>query len=127
MLRATHAITHHSSMELLSTSDSTLIAIFKHQLPLVHGFPSFTYDHHQTAFIAQPLINMSNPDDLKSLFEDPSDIEMEDLSKPKCTLKLTQSSSLLNQPFNASSAPSWHSLLFLSLDLWYPLWFPSLH
>jgi len=37
------------------------------------------YDHHQTAFIAQPSINMSNPDDLRSVFEDPSDIEMEDL------------------------------------------------
>jgi len=37
-----------------------------------------------------------------------------------------------NNPFdhssllNASSAPSWHLLLILSLLLWYPLWFPSL-
>jgi len=45
------------------------------------------YNHHQTAFIAQPSINMSNPDDLRSIFEDASDIEMEDLAKPKCTLK----------------------------------------
>jgi len=49
------------------------------------------YNHHWTAFITQPSINMSNPDDLKSIFEDPSDIEMEDLSKPKHTLQLKQS------------------------------------
>src|SRR5882724_7621115 len=49
------------------------------------------YNHHQTAFITQPLINMSNPDDLRSVFKDPSDLEMEDLAKPKCTLKLSQS------------------------------------
>ena len=36
-------------------------------------------------------------------------------------------SSLLDRPFNASSASSWHFLLFLSFHLWYPLWFPSLH
>ena len=34
---------------------------------------------------------MSNPDDLRSVFEDPSDLEMDDLTKPKCTLKLSQS------------------------------------
>ena len=34
---------------------------------------------------------MSNPDDLKSVFKDTSDIEMEDLTKPKCILKLKQS------------------------------------
>src|SRR5882724_7167038 len=34
---------------------------------------------------------MSNPDDLKSVFKDPSDIEMEDLSKPTCTFQLKQS------------------------------------
>src|SRR5882724_1778404 len=37
------------------------------------------YNHHQTTFIAQPSINMSNPDDLKSVFEDSSDIEMEEV------------------------------------------------
>src|SRR5882724_866637 len=47
------------------------------------------YHHHQTAFITQPSINMSN--DLRSVFKDPSDLKMEDLTKPKCTLKLSQS------------------------------------
>ena len=49
------------------------------------------YNHHWTAFITQPLIKMSNLDDLKSIFEDPSDIEMKDLAKPKHTFKLSQS------------------------------------
>ena len=48
------------------------------------------FNHHQTVFIAQSLINMSNPDDLKSIFEDPSDIEMDNLSKPNHTLNLKQ-------------------------------------
>ena len=47
--------------------------------------------HYTTTSPTQPLINMSNPDDLKSVFEDPSNIEMEDLPKPKCTLQLKQS------------------------------------
>ena len=49
------------------------------------------YNHHWTAFITQPLSNTSNPNDLKSIFEDPSDTDMEDLPKPKCTLQLKQS------------------------------------
>jgi len=49
------------------------------------------HNHHQIAFIAQPSINMSNPDGLKSVFEDSSDIEMKDLSKPNHILKLKQS------------------------------------
>jgi len=51
-------------------------------------FRSETGIMHHLAFIAQPSINMSNPVDLKSIFEDPSDIEMDNLSKPKCTLQL---------------------------------------
>jgi len=54
------------------------------------------YNHHQTAFITQPLINMSNPDGLRSIFEDSSDIEMEDLTKPNV-------SSSWNSPFDHSS------------------------
>ena len=37
-----NSIRHCFSTELLSTSNSALISIFKHQLPLLHGFPSFT-------------------------------------------------------------------------------------
>jgi len=73
---------------------------------------------------------MSNPDDLKSIFEDPSDIEMADLPKHNWTLQLKQSLQSLksiDQPFNVTVPPSWHSLLFLSLHPWHPLWFPNLH
>src|SRR5882724_12386417 len=45
----------------------------------------------RTAFITLPSINMSNPDALRSIFEDPSDLEMDDLAKPKHILKLKQS------------------------------------
>ena len=34
---------------------------------------------HQTSLSSQALSNMSNPDANKSVFKDPSDIEMEDL------------------------------------------------
>src|SRR5882724_3470196 len=39
---------------------------------------------------------MSNPDDHRSVFKDPSDIEMEDLPKPNHTLKLQKSLQSLN-------------------------------
>jgi len=80
---------HHLSTELFSISDSMLIPIFKHQIP-IHPWISVFHPkyHHWTAFIAQQSINMSNSHDLKSIFEDPSDIKMEYLSKPNCTLKL---------------------------------------
>jgi len=78
-------------MELLSTSDSMLIPYLYTDSPLVMDFCLSPYDHHQTAFITQPLINMSNPDNLRSIFEDPLDLEMEDLAKPKYILKLKQS------------------------------------
>ena len=34
---------------------------------------------------------MSDPDALRYIFEDPSDLKMNNLTKPKCTLKLSQS------------------------------------
>jgi len=45
-------------------------------------------DHHSNSLITLPLINMSNPDALKFVFKNPSDIEMEDLTKPNHILKL---------------------------------------
>src|SRR5882724_10663202 len=82
--------THHFSMELLSTSDSTLIPYLNTDPQFIYGFLSFTLSSSSNSL--HHTINMSNPDDLKSVFEDPSDIEMEDLSKPNHTLKLKQSS-----------------------------------
>src|SRR5882724_168877 len=45
-------------------------------------------DHHLNSLIAPPSINMSNPDALKSVLEDPMDLEMEDITKPSHILKL---------------------------------------
>src|SRR5882724_8389634 len=75
-----HAITHHFSTGLLSTSNSTLIPYLNTDSPFAHGFPSYNLQSSSTAFITQPSINMSNPNDLRSVFEDTSDIEMEDLA-----------------------------------------------
>jgi len=78
-------------MELLSTSNSALIPYSNTDSPFTHGFPPYNLQSSSTAFIALSFINMSNPDDLKSVFEDTSDIEMKDLTKPKHILKLKQS------------------------------------
>jgi len=57
--------------------------LFKHWLPFVHGFsilqPTIIIEQPT---LHQPSINMSNQDDLRSVFEDPSDLEMEDLANP---------------------------------------------
>jgi len=72
------------------------------------------YDHHWTAFIAQPSINMSNPDDLKSVFEDSSDIKMEDLYKSNHTLKLKKSLQSLKPIRLTNQHKQCPSLLLLS-------------
>jgi len=66
-----------------------LITYLNTDTPFIYGFPSFNPTIIiQTAYIALPLIIMSNPDALKSIFEDALDLEMEDLAKPNCILKL---------------------------------------
>src|SRR5882724_6237485 len=49
---------------------------------------------------------------------------MDDLTKPKPILRLTQ---LIRSLWSTQceQCPSWHFPLILSLLLWYPLWFPS--
>src|SRR5882672_7819438 len=48
-------------------------------------------DHNQTVYVPQPSIIIKNPNDIKSFFEDPSDIEMDDFSLPKWPLQIKQS------------------------------------
>jgi len=115
-------ITHQFSIELCSTFTPCLSPI-KHWHPICLWISIF---HPmiiiRTAYIALPLIIMSNPDTLKSIFKDPSDLEMENLTKPSHILKLKwliQSLHLLN----VTRAPSWHFLLSLSLLL---LWVSEL-
>ena len=125
---SSHAITHRYSMELLSTSNSTLTPIFKHWLP--HSSMDFClspYCHYWTAFFAQPSINMSNPVTSSPYLRTPLTLRWKTSPSPTIPSSWNSPSSLLDQPFNVSSAPSWHSLLFLSLHPWHPLWFLSLH
>src|SRR5882724_1572328 len=70
---------------------------------------------------------MSNPDALRSIFEDHSDLEMDNLAKPNPILKLNDQFGRYDHSrlLATSSAPSWHFPLILSLLLRYPLWFPS--
>jgi len=97
-----HIIMHHFSMELVQLLTPHLY--LNTDSPFVHGFPYLPYNHHWIAFITQPSINMSNPDDITSIFEDSSDIEMEDPSKPNHTLKLKKSL----QSLKSIQSAIWH-------------------
>src|SRR5882724_7115395 len=78
-------------MELCSTSNSAFIPIFKHQLPIHPWISIFHPTIIRTAFNTQPLIIMSNPDALRSVFEDHSHLEMDNLAKPNPILRLKRS------------------------------------
>jgi len=81
-------------------------------------------DHHLNSLQHIAFNHHVRPRCLRSIFEDHSDLEIDNLAKPNPILRLKQSfdhSRLLA----TSSAPSWHFSLILSLLLWYPLWFPS--
>src|SRR5882724_2860282 len=56
----------------------------------VHGFPSFIQQSSSEQPSAIALIIMSNPDALRSVFEDPTDLEMDDFTKPNPILRLKQ-------------------------------------
>jgi len=66
---------------------------------------------------------MSDPDALRSIFEDPTDLEMDNLTKPNPILRLKGQLITLVYSMQAS-AQSWHFPLILSLLQQYPLWFP---
>jgi len=105
--------------------------IFKHQLPI-----------HPWIYIFHPTIIIKQPSSHSHQSICPIQMTSSPYSRTPLTFKWKISpspnvpsswnspynhSSLLDQLFNVSSAPSWHSLLFLSLLLWHPLWFLSLH
>jgi len=97
-------IMHHFSMELLSTSNPVLISIYKHWLLLVHGFLSFILQSSLISLHRTAIDQHVQSNDLKSVLKDPSDIEMEDLSKPNHTLKLKQSL----QSLKSTQLAIWH-------------------
>jgi len=121
---------HHVSTELLSTSNSTLIPYLNTDSPFIHGFPSFTLQSsfnnlHHTAIEQHVQSRWTSILFLRTL------LTLRWKTSPSPTVPSSWNSpydhsSLLDRPFDASSAPSWHSLLFLSLDLQHPLWFLSL-
>src|SRR5882672_4608523 len=65
----------------------------------------YTNDHHCTAYISQPSIIMPSPYSNTSFFDDPSDIEMEDLSLPKQPLQIKKSLWLIRSTFQCDHAP----------------------
>src|SRR5882724_10638650 len=67
---------------------------------------------------------MSNPDALRSIFEDPSDLEMDNLTKPNPILRLKQSIQSLRSTRH-KQCPIMALPIDLSLLLRYPLCFPS--
>ena len=103
----------HSGMELLSTSNPTLNLVFKHWL-LIWSWISILSSmiiieqpwYHSHWLPCPPITSSHNSLNwIKSL-----DSQIQSyISK-----SLLNHSSLFNLPFNVSSAPSWHSLLFLS-------------
>src|SRR5882672_7625225 len=65
----------------------------------------YTNDHHHTAYISQPSIIMPSPYSNMSFFEDPSDIEMEDLSLPKQRLCIKKSLRSIQSTFLRDRTP----------------------
>src|SRR5882672_8735191 len=65
--------------------------IFKHRLPINQHSHLYPNDHHRTAHVLQHSSTMLSPYSNKSFFDDPSDIEMEDLSLPKQPLCIKKS------------------------------------
>jgi len=96
-------VLYHFSTELLSTSDSTLIPYLNTDSPFVHGFLSFTL----WSSVEQPSLHSHQsicPIQMtsKSVFEDSSDIKMEDLYKSTIP-------SSWKSPYNHSSLFDWQS------------------
>src|SRR5882672_11131456 len=69
------------------------------------NFHCLPHDHHQTVYVPQPSIIMSNPNDTKSFFNDPSDIEMEDFSLLKQPLCIKQSLWSIQSAFQHNHSP----------------------
>jgi len=96
----------HFGMESHSTSDPRLLLnIWKHWLPNWSKFSSFTHNHHQAVYVPQPLIIMQNPNDIKSFFKEPSDIEMDDFSLPKWPLQIKKSLQSIWSAFQHDHTP----------------------
>src|SRR5882672_8277016 len=68
-------------------------------------FHCLPHDHHQTVYVPQPSIIMSNTNDTKSFFNDPSDIEMDDFPLLKQPLRIKQSLQSIQSAFQHDHSP----------------------
>src|SRR5882672_57122 len=62
-------------------------------------------NNHHTAHVSQHLITMLSPYSYKSFFEDPSDIEMDDLSLPKRPIQIKKSLRSIRSTFKNDRTP----------------------
>jgi len=91
-------------------------------------FHLLTYDHHSNSLQCTAIDQHDQSRWLKSIFEDSSDIEMEDLSKPNCTLKLQKSLWSLKSTqstIQSKQCPIMALPIVPQLHLCYPLCFPK--
>src|SRR5882672_12887700 len=79
--------------------------IFKHQLLTNQHSHLYPNDHHCTAHVSQHSITMPSPYTNKSFFDDPSDIEMDDLSLPKQPLCIKKSLWSIQSTFQCECTP----------------------
>jgi len=101
-------------MELHSTSDPMLLLKYLNtKLPTNQNPHLYTNDHHCTAYISQHSIIMPSPYSNTSFFEDPSDIEMDDLSLPKQALTGSRN------PYGRSDPLSNMTVLLVKETPWY--------
>src|SRR5882724_1317523 len=90
-------IMQHFGMKLLSTSDPVLIPSIKTPTPLRSGFPSSSQPSSSNKQPRTAFVHMPHPETNKSIFEDPSDIEMDELpARPTNTLQNKSSLHSLN-------------------------------
>src|SRR5882672_7568889 len=98
-------ITQHFGTELHSTSNPSSSEIFKHRLPTDQNSNPYPYHHHRTAYISSHSIIMLSPYSEMSFFEDPSDIEMDDLSLLKRPIQIKKSLRSIRSAFKHDRTP----------------------
>src|SRR5467141_169886 len=101
-LVVSHSISAQNYIQLPTPCSSR---IFKHQLQINQNPHLYTNNHHCTAYISQHSIIMPSPYSNMSFFEDPSDIEMDDLSLPKQPIQIKKSLRSIRSAFKHDCTP----------------------
>src|SRR5882672_3683620 len=79
--------------------------IFKHRLPTDQNSNPYPNHHHCTAYISSHSIIMLSPYSETSFFEDPSDIEMDELPLPKWPIQIKKSLRSIRSAFKHDCTP----------------------